>query len=333
MANNIVNNEKVDADDVWNTSSTKVLVSGGAGMSGSPSRIYSVTDKNLAWRDGPKMVYPRYCHSMQRLSNGIALVCGGMPNIADHSNHFRNPKCELFLAEQNRFKSLECRLSVPRLKHATALLPNGNVFVMCGGWDDGTVYRSCEIIDPNIGCVFSSRAYHTEKVIAGAACTLDNGSVLFTGGCASVPYEPPECARIVSGARLYDYREDRFRYGKTMIYGRSGHTVTAVENGAIVLGGDFHHSSDNSTTVEQFDSRTGDFVSLGTTDCEEGALSSHFAVLVGGGTSGRRSRVLFGGGLLNKSNNTVRLFDIEDQNVFTVDNSLDNRSYAAAAVI
>ena len=51
------------------------------------------------------------------------------------------------------------------------------------------------------------------------------------------------------------------------------------------------------------------------------------------GDSGRRSRVLFGGGLLNKSNNTVRLFDIEDQNVFTVDNSLDNRSYAAAAVI
>jgi len=308
--------------------STKVLVCGGLSKANAPSRIYSVSDKLLSWKDGPQMAIPRYCHGTQNIGGGNVFVSGGLDSCTCNNEAI---ECEVYLAATNEFKRLGCKLSVPRIRQAMARLPNGNVIMMGGAWKDGTVYRTCEIFDPVRGCVFASNALHSDNVTGAAACTLRDGSVLFTGGCANKPSNPPEKSYVSSGTRLYDYREDKFHYGRSMIYGRCHHTITSVEDGAIVLGGDVNCSTDKSSTIEKYDNRTGDFVSLGQVSCGL-ALTGHFAVRVGG-VEGLRSRVLFGGGIPGDGVTTIRLFDMQERSLITQENALDNRRYATANVI
>jgi hypothetical protein len=318
-----------DTVDVHDSEITKVLVCGGLIDAAVPSKIYTVSDTTLGWNDGPQMAIHRYCHAAQNIGGGDVFVCGGISTgkqLAD------SMECEAYLAETNEFKLLGCRLSIPRTRHATARLPNGNVIIMCGASKDGTVYRTCEIFNPTTCSVFASNATHNENVFGGAACTLPNGSVLFTGGCANKINGHSQNAWVTSETKIYDYRVDKLYNGDSMMYGRSNHTVTPVEDGAIVLGGDVYNPKDGCSLIEKYDYRMGKFLCVANLDCRK-ILSNHFAVRVGGGIDGTKSRVWFGGGLPGDGFASIGILDLNGSNLFATKNIFDNRRYATANVI
>lgn len=209
--------------------SGKVLIAGGC-ADGDEDRLasaelYDPATASFSWTGS--MHIPRGYFNAVALSDGEVLVTGGMsggqlPDVTVEAS------AETYNPAIGRF-TLTSPMSVPRYKHAMALLKDGRVLII-GGQSEGAFgprLASTEIYDPltrsfNRG---PEMKYSRYKLIQGVA-TLKDGQVLVAGG-ADQPelYDPGANSFVpVTGPKL-----DGFYFS----------TTTALGNGSVLLVGGY----------------------------------------------------------------------------------------------
>jgi hypothetical protein len=173
-----------------------------------------------------------------------------------------------------------------RSGHAAVLLGNGTVLVM-GGSDGKTFLASAEIYDPTAGTFSATGSMQTGRSWPVAASLLQDGNVLIAGGSSFTG--PTNAAEI--------YASGVFTATGSLPAARSGHTLTLLNNGTVLVAGG---TSDSSALLYHADS--GTFSSTGTMTLP---VSLHVAALLPSGrvliTGGDTS----GGGLAT----TAQLYD------------------------
>jgi len=122
------------------------------------------------------------------------------------------------------------------------------------------------------------------------ATVLDDGRVLFSGGCTR-----PGCEGFDRGraSELFDPASESFTPGPEMTTARAGHTATLLEDGRVLLVGGYSGEGQLAlTSAEVFDPATNGFVAVGELSVGRADHSATMLpdghVLVAGGTTGRR---------------------------------------------
>ena len=151
-------------------------------------------------------------------------------------------------------------MSVPRVGHTATKLPNGKVLVT-GGYAFGAggyeYYRSAEIYDPaknswrKTANMSVARAGHT-------ATLLPNGKVLVVGGTGT---DSEVNHGILTSAELFDPTTNTWSNAGELNVPRSGHTVTLLNNGFVLIAGGQNLDEDGLTvnlkSAELYSSDTG----------------------------------------------------------------------------
>jgi hypothetical protein len=118
-----------------------------------------------------------------------------------------------------------------RQEHTATLLPNGNVLVVGGIDDTGTVLASAEVYHPATNrwtaahSMAAARFEHT-------ATLLPSGKVLVTGGLAG-----PLPFGSLASSELYDPTTDSWSAEAPMIASRTRHTATLLPDGRVLVVG------------------------------------------------------------------------------------------------
>jgi hypothetical protein len=95
-----------------------------------------------------QMTVPRAVHTATPLPSGKVLLAGGCSRDSCETDE-RGTTTELFDPATNRFERGPS-MSVERVGHLAAALPDGSVLVV-GGWTEGGLTRTAERYDPDDG--------------------------------------------------------------------------------------------------------------------------------------------------------------------------------------
>jgi hypothetical protein len=121
-------------------------------------------------------------------------------------------------------------MAAGRASHTATLLPNGQVLVAGGYYNDGTAQalRSAELYDPKAGTWSATNSMYFDR-LSHTATLLPSGKVLVTGG--SYPYLSDNTCE------LYDPATGAWSNANPMYGSRSSHTATLLPNGKVLVAG------------------------------------------------------------------------------------------------
>ena len=157
-----------------------VLVTGGDSWLGETPSAELVDPDTGNVRDAGEPVESRSDHSATLLPDGRVLLVGGIGTDGDEALGISN-SAEIWDPASETFRRVEGRMSVARVGHAAALLPDGRVLVV-GGWTMDTDYVLAEVFDPATE-TFSPVPSPDDRVrLEHTVLQLDDGSVLVMGG-------------------------------------------------------------------------------------------------------------------------------------------------------
>ncbi len=226
----------------------KVLVAGGRGPDGKPSRSAELYDSTTgSWRRVNQLATARTGHTATVLPDGRVLVAGGVAEGAGGEESTRSaelydPAAETWTATAS--------LGVGRYGH-TATVTDGRVLA-AGGFE--TLFNevleevrdeptaSAELYDPAgdrwapTGSLAVARAHHNATLLAG-------GRVLVTGGV-------DDDRNLRRSTELYDPRSGRWSAAAPMGVGHSEHSSSLLADGRVLVAGGGKGPPEDATMVE-----------------------------------------------------------------------------------
>lgn len=250
----------------------------------------------------------RYWHTAHLLSDGSALVIGGMTG-----NNVPVSTVEIYNPNGQRFRYTGILAATPRAYHSAIKLPDDKVLLTGGRTTGHTPLTSAEIFDP-LNNTFSTlansmnvaRANHKMEllnnkevlIIGGTTNTaeiynletqtftqidnlnvsrnaftttkLQNGTILICGG--------HDGTTAVNSAELYDPDAKTFTpTSGSMATARYYHSATLLNNGKVLIAGG-HNGTTQVDSFELFDPLTGNFTTLAATMTTQ--RSGHAAILM-----------------------------------------------------
>jgi len=243
------------------------------------------------WVPTGNLVTPRTEHTATLLQNGKVLVVGGGVGAGDdHSAELYDPV--------TRTWSLTPRLTYNRQGHTATLLPDGRVLV-AGGIFIPIENPSAELYDPVSGTWSNTgsplgRAGHS-------ATLLPNGKVLIAGGFE----RGSEDSSPLTSAELYDPVTGKWSFTGSLNVGRSGSTMTLLQDGRVLIAGGRYAIDDHQTwlvasSAEIYNPATGKWSATGNLKTSR---YNHRAILL------RNGKVLVRGGSGEGSVDVAELYD------------------------
>jgi large repetitive protein len=234
----------------------KVLVAGG--YSSNTLASAEVFDPATgAWTSTGTMPSARGSHSAVLLPNGKVLVAGGANGDSVATAALYDPVANSWTAANP--------MAYKRQSLAMNLLPNGKVLVS-GGWYQLTVYTNAEIFDPATG-VWSATVPNNFKRFGATSTVLGDGRVLLAAGSDQSGFDTVG----VASTEVYDSTAGSFSSTSPMLSGRSGHTLTLLGNGKVLIAGGSGIGNNGTNTAELFDPATGTYSATGSMN----AIHSH----------------------------------------------------------
>ena len=158
----------------------RLLVTGGDGWLGEPPSAELVDPVSGAVRDTGAPVESRADHTATVLGDGRVLLVGGIGTDGEQAFGISDT-AEIWDPATEEFRLVEGRLSVARVGHGAALLPDGRVLVV-GGWTTGAEYALAEIFDPATETFSPVPSPDDRLRLEHTVLQLDDGSVLVMGG-------------------------------------------------------------------------------------------------------------------------------------------------------
>lgn len=268
----------------------RVLVAGGL-FEGNPLASAEIYDPATgSWTTAAPMGTPRLGHALTLLRDGRVLATGGSALDPDQTSGGGQTvriaaSTEIYDPAADAWKAARSMAS-PRFEHTATLLDDGRVLVVGGlgptGQGDGTgPLRSTEIYDPAADAFVTSTDLAEARANHAATALADN-AVLITGGSGG------EGADLsLASAEVFDTRSATWSTVGAMGGTRTGHTVTRLQDGRVlVVGGESVQRGNRRslTSTEVFDfglGATGEWRSAGDMVCPR---SEQSAVLLDDGT-------------------------------------------------
>jgi uncharacterized protein YjdB len=148
----------------------------------------------------------------------------------------------------------QANLNTSRYQHSTTILNNGQILVAgginCPTPSSCTYLASAELYNPATG-LFTYTTGPMATARSAPAVLLNNGKVLITGGYTCDG--SGNCSSL-SSAEIYDPAAGTFSSAGTMTVARSGHTMTVLGNGTVLIaGGQYCTSSTSCSTLRDAD--------------------------------------------------------------------------------
>ncbi len=233
----------------------------------------------------PRAPFP--ARNCRLLPDGQVLVAGGFAGQAPNDFLETEAAATLFNPTTSTFASAT-PLNIPRSTISAEVLEDGRVFIPGGSNFQGEQLADAELYTPGTGGGSSdvSGGMHSERV-DHKALTLADGQILITGGING-------SGQVSTTAELYNPTTQHLTLTKTpMTTARSGHTITMLNNGMILIAGG------GTDTAELYDPTAGIFAA--TLPVKMTAVRVHHtATLLNDGT------VLIAGGVANKASPSLQ---------------------------
>jgi hypothetical protein len=218
-------------------------------------------------------------------------------------------------------------LNTSRYQHNATVLNNGQVLVAgginCSSAGVCTYLNSAELYNPATDSFATTGAMATAR--SAPSVLLNNGKVLIAGGYACD--SSGNCSSLGS-AEIYDPVAGTFSSAGSMVSPRTGHTMTVLPNGTVLIAGGQNCSSTTSCTVlssaEIYDPVAGTFTKAYTSMLF--ARYGASAVLLSSGW------VLIAGGL-GASNSLPAVAELYEGTSFTYGPSLNVPRFGASATL
>lgn len=256
-----------------------LAVSGCAAEAASGSRAGRVIDVG-------EMGTPRAAHTSTALGTGEVLITGG---CVSEGCEVRSAATDLYDPTSGSFRRGP-DMSVPRVSHAAARLPDGTVLVT-GGWSTGGPTATAELYDPAEN-VFRPAGSMSVPRGSHVATLLADGRVLITGG---------EDGRggFGTGTELYDPDAGAFTPGPRLEVPRASHVAVRLPDGSVLVAGGRRARGRVLGSAEIFDPATESFSPTGDMTVprhKHGAAAMvDGRVLVAGGSDARDWRGKYSG--------------------------------------
>jgi len=213
----------------------KVLLAGGVGTDYSFLGSAELYDPAVGrFTQTGSLTTPREGHTATLLKNGSVLITGGHKDRREAMTVYAT--AEVYDPAKGVFTSTG-NLTIPRHKHAAALLRDGSVLIV-GGSDKRDwrgQYDSAEIYDPSSGSFKAIGRMHQARFkIVNAVAPLNDGRVLIAGGADRVEvYDPTtRTFRAVDGhfdAARFFVSATPLKDGRVLITGGYNDRGTASE--------------------------------------------------------------------------------------------------------
>ncbi|MDQ6860259.1 MAG: hypothetical protein M3032_03775 [Verrucomicrobiota bacterium] len=246
-----------------------MLVAGGgvAGEIGT-AELYDPTAGT--WSATGNLKIPRAFHTATLLSNGKALIAGGLANSGGMQR-----TAELYDPASGTW-TLTGSLAAGREYHTATLLQNGKVLVAGGDY-----LTSAELYDPATGVWTLTGSLGTGRE-AHSATLLQNGKVLVAGG---------RKGNSLAQVEIYNPTSGTWSAAATLAAPRANHGATLLANGKVLVTAGFDYGTGRPlATAELYDPASNSWSSAGSLAA---ARSLHTATLLpdggvlvaGGGTA------------------------------------------------
>lgn len=217
----------------------KVLIAGGIFESTRTAHCLLYKHSRKSWSDAAQMNQPRTEHSAVLLKNGKVLVSGGCVLNGDKTDVVALASAELYDPSGDRWTPTGS-MNFPRYYHQMVLLSDGRVLA-AGGVPRGVSTETipyCEIYDPETGVWTKTGAMAVHRRTAFSLSPLPGGKAAAIGGAISWT------RRDTDQVEIYDSATGQWSRGERMPTTRSGHTATALKNGALLVLGGWEHPED-----------------------------------------------------------------------------------------
>jgi hypothetical protein len=174
----------------------------------------------------------RYLHTATKLNNGHVLIVGGSDSPAT---------AELYDSATETF-TVTGSPHISRMLHTATLLSSGKVLIV-GGSDLVTgATASAELYDSATGTFEIVGSLATPRM-RHKAVVLPDGRVLITSGVSTDDVSDPSV--ILASAEIFDPATNIFLPAANVDSGRTDGTVTALQNGEVLVASGYHWALSN----------------------------------------------------------------------------------------
>ena len=137
---------RIDRDDFTATllQNGKVLIAGGQRGNTPLNDVELYNPNTKSFEKAPELNFSRHSHTATLLSDGRVLIVGGQGPSGEKTHTWAVKKSEIYDPKTDTFE-IGPEMNIPRVKHDSILLNNGNVLI-AGGYNNKR-HRSAEIYD------------------------------------------------------------------------------------------------------------------------------------------------------------------------------------------